>query len=252
VHKEKIGLGATTLELICQRHSIIVEPIKITAYSKAKKHTELHERALYVGSEMTAESEKVTEGDIVQYVNDETVTWKKIVVVADSLGRIEKAIGERMYTDFFLMIDEIDCFQLDSSFRESMEECLDIFKEFPPSERAMVSATALHFSDPVLAKEEKTTIRYDVPTTRTIDILFTPSKIKSVAVKRIVQLIEENGEDKVMIAYNSVMGCYDMANHLCKRYGIAREDIRILCSRKNEEKIGDYYTDLKAKTFPPK
>ena len=45
VYKEETGMGATTLEFQTPRNSIIVEPIKITASSKAFKHG-----ALYIGS----------------------------------------------------------------------------------------------------------------------------------------------------------------------------------------------------------
>ncbi|MBC7423212.1 MAG: hypothetical protein H7334_07120, partial [Ferruginibacter sp.] len=46
IHKEETGIGATTLELKAKRNSIIVEPIKVTASTKAYKE----KGAFYVGS----------------------------------------------------------------------------------------------------------------------------------------------------------------------------------------------------------
>jgi hypothetical protein len=44
IRKGETGIGATTLELKSKRNSIIVEPTRVTASSKAKKHG-----ALYIG-----------------------------------------------------------------------------------------------------------------------------------------------------------------------------------------------------------
>ena len=54
VFKDETGMGATTLELKSKRNSIIVEPIKITASSKAFEH-----KFLYVGSPTKYHPDKV-------------------------------------------------------------------------------------------------------------------------------------------------------------------------------------------------
>lgn len=87
VYKDETGLGATTLELNSQRHSIIVEPIKITASSKA-----WHHYALYISSETKYHKEPTYKPTILKYLKKETETRKKIVVVADSLRRLIWAI----------------------------------------------------------------------------------------------------------------------------------------------------------------
>lgn len=146
INKDETGMGATYLELITERNSIIVEPIKITAYSKAKKHN-----ALYVGSQMN-DDVIVTNKMIVDYCNDELIQFKKIVVVADSLPRLVDVLGGKIFEDYFLMIDEIDSFQTDANFRERMGNCIDIYKLFPKDKRALVTATVIKFSDPELSE----------------------------------------------------------------------------------------------------
>ena len=46
---------------------------------------------------------------IIEYLQKEG--YKKLLVVADSLGRLLKLIKEENYKDYFLMIDEIDVLQ---------------------------------------------------------------------------------------------------------------------------------------------
>ena len=123
VYKEETGMGATTLEIFAERNSIIVEPIKITASSKAFKHN-----CLYVGSSTKYHDKRSpTEAEINAYANDPSIKYKKIIVVADSLPKVLEAIENSVYNDFFLVLAEIDSFQLDSNYRKSMAECIDFY-----------------------------------------------------------------------------------------------------------------------------
>jgi hypothetical protein len=246
VHKEETGIGATTLELISSRNSIIVEPIRVTASSKAKDKA-----ALYVGSE-TRLHPKTSRKDIQNYVSDTAIAYKKIIVVADSLGKVTEVIGESVFTDYFLMIDEIDSFQLDSSYRGSMEKCIDIYKAFPKNARAMVSATTLDFSDPTLAEEKQTHIKYDVPTYRNIQLVYAGKRIKDAVLTQIVTLNKLYPNDKIMVAYNSVAGCLDIATHLANNSNINKNEIKILCSTSSTDKVGDYFSELESKELPAK
>ena len=159
VHKEETGMGATYLELKAKRNSIIVEPIKITAYSKAKHHI----GTLYVGSGTQEQKERTKISYINRYVENPDINQKKIIVVADSLNNVIKAIGDNVFHQYFLLIDEVDSFQMDSTFRKSMELCLDIYKKFNPTNRCLLTSTLLDFSNPDLATESKTIIKYNIP-----------------------------------------------------------------------------------------
>lgn len=244
VYKEETGMGATTLELTTPRNSIIVEPIKITASSKASKH-----KALYVGSPTKYHRNKVQFKEIKAYIENDSISPKKIVVVADSLFKVIDAIGKAAYKDYFLLIDEIDSFQMDSSFRRSMEGCMDIYKRFPIANRAMVSSTPLSFSDPVLAKEPVTVIKYDEPTYRIIN-LFYSENLKGGAVDKIKELLTSYPNDKIMVAYNSVAGCYELAEFLVKDGCIKKEEVRILCSLNSKKKVANYFAELESDILP--
>ncbi|MFM1961639.1 MAG: hypothetical protein RLZZ172_484 [Bacteroidota bacterium] len=249
LYKDETGMGATTLELKAKRHSIIVEPIKITASSKAAAVN-----ALYVGSQTKYHPDKtVPVNKIKAYANNSSIDYKKIIVVADSLSKVIKAIGPAVFNDYFILIDEIDSFQMDSVFRRSMEEVLDIYKKFDKDKRALLSATRIAFSDPILKKEPLTLIKYNQPHQRTINILTTvPSNLAGLAADYLTELSQNFPEDKVFVAYNSVSGVLDLADHLVKTGVYKIDEVKILCSSASEGRVPKYYHELDSDILPGK
>lgn len=254
VHKEETGMGATTLELKCKRNSIIVEPIKITASSKAYKHSKSAKtKVLYVGSETKFHPNKVSKSAIEQYANSARIKYKKIIVVADSLYKVIDAIGEDVFKDYFLLMDEADSFQMDSTFRRSMEECMSYYKRFEPKNRCLLSSTLLDFSDPDLIDEPQTVIKYDQPSVRDIDVIFNSGKnLLGAVVERIRKLIVGSPKEKILVAYNSVSGCFDIAEHLVKEEMNSRNKIAILCSLNSKSKVEVYFKELESDKLPNK
>jgi hypothetical protein len=107
------------------------------------------------------------------------------------------AIGSNVYKDYFLLIDEIDSFQLDSTFRRSMEMTLDYYKLFEKDKRAMISATRIDFTDPILAKEPITFIKYDNQKPRNITVVTTNrSSLQGVSIDAINKIIVNSPQDK--------------------------------------------------------
>lgn len=248
-YKDETGMGATTLEFNAKRNSIIVEPIKITASSKAYKHN-----ALYVGSPTKYHTQKApSKLTIKKYASDPSIKYKKIVVVADSLPKVIDAIGPDVFKDYFLLVDEIDSFQLDSTYRKSMELVLDIYKTFPQSSRAMLSATKIDFTDPVLHKEPVINVRYDKPKSRTIYVMTTnSSNIPGVIIDHIKHLLTTYPDDKIFVAYNTVKGSLDLCEHLVKEKIAAEKEVRILCSQASASIAEKYYQELDSEELPAK
>jgi hypothetical protein len=254
VQKDETGMGATTLELLAPRNSIIVEPIKITASSKAYNNTRNFSiPTLYVGSETKYHPKKPTKKEVLDYLNNSSIKYKKIMVVADSLKKVIAAIGPNVYKDYFLLLDEIDSFQMDSTYRKSMEECLDYYKLFEESNRCMLSATTIEFSDPILQKETRTQLCYDIPTTRNIVVIKSPTPDLLGNVKdKINEIVSSNPGHKIMVAYNSVKGCMSIAESI-KSDGLLNEaDIKILCSINSKDKVGKYFEELDSDILPGK
>jgi hypothetical protein len=249
IYKDETGMGATHLEMITPRNSIIVEPIKITASSKADNRDI---KCLYVGGPTSLHPQKITNSAIVQYLTDTTIQYKKILVVADSLSKVIKALKEINATDYFLLIDEVDSFQLDSTFRKSMEDCIDEYKDFPKEQRALLSATVMEFSDQSLFEEPVTILKYNSQVGRIINLILShKTVIQGACISVVENLLQNNPNDKILVAYNSVSGAFNIATNLINS-NLNRTDVSILCSQNSRTKVGDLYKELSSDFLPTK
>lgn len=165
--------------------------------------------------------------------------------MADSLPRLLRIIGKEHYKDYFLMIDEIDSYQYDCSYRPNMENVMDYYFQFPISHRCLVSATIGEFSNKDIVEEPIINVQFDNSQSRNINLIHTDK-----AEIRLKKLIEEiattNPDDKILIAYNSVKGCATIINSLNDNL---KSECAILCSSKNEE-ITEYYSDIVEDRLP--
>jgi hypothetical protein len=253
INKTETGIGATTLELKSERNSIIVQPLKFTASEKA----EIHDGVFYFGDLNTGRVRTRTKFHLLEeYLNNDSIIYKKISVVADSLPALVKKIGIEVFHDYFLLIDEIDCIQKDSVFRNKMEICIEIYKKFNIKKRAVISATLLSFSDPKLSEIEVsplTTIKYPKHNKGKIDV-FKCDLPKDTAFKLIGNWCTNpsNAGLKIVIAYNSVSGCLQIADTLVEKLNINKNEISIICGKStiNKNKIQSYDNKIADNKFP--
>mgnify|MGYP002748983492 FL=1 len=227
VDKKIPGIGATTLEINSKRNSIIVFPTKALAYSKHSKHP----NTLYVGSEIKGEKEKVTNQQIEEYLAKDG--YKKLLVVADSLGRLLGIIGKENYKDYFLMVDEIDVLQTDNNFRPQLENVIDYYLMFPLKNRCMVTATMKEFSNPHLKTECRFPITWKYNTHRNIDLLHTDNVTQAV-----IEKVISHPTEKVFIAYNSILQIRNIIASLDEE---TRKECAILCSEVSIKEAGEYF-----------
>ena len=224
VDKKIPGIGATTLEINSKRNSIIVFPTKALAYGKHSKHP----NTLYVGSEI--KGEKVTNQQIEEYLAKDG--YKKLLVVADSLGRLLGIIGKN-YKDYFLMIDEIDVLQTDNNFRPQLENVIDYYLMFPLKNRCMVTATMKEFINPLLKKECKFSITWIYNARRDVKLLHTNNTTQTV-----IEEIISHPRDKIFIAYNSILQIQNILSTLDEE---TRKECAILCSEASIKEAGEYF-----------
>ena len=226
VDKKIPGIGATTLEINSKRNSIIVFPTKALAYGKHSKHP----NTLYVGSEIKGQNEKVTNQQIEEYLAKDG--YKKLLVVADSLGRLLGIIGKN-YRDYFLMIDEVDVLQTDNNFRPQLENVIDYYLIFPPKNRCMVTATMKEFSNPHLKIECRFPITWQYNTHRNIDLLHTDNITQAV-----IEKVISHPTEKIFIAYNSILQIRNIIASLDEE---TRKECAILCSEASIKEAGEYF-----------
>ena len=227
VDKKIPGIGATTLEINSKRNSIIVFPTKALAYSKHSKHP----NTLYVGSEIKGEKKKVTNQQIEEYLAKDG--YKKLLVVADSLGRLLGIIGKENYKDYFLMVDEIDVLQTDNNFRPQLENVIDYYLMFPLKNRCMVTATMKEFINPLLKKECKFSITWIYNARRDVKLLHTNNTTQTV-----IEEIISHPRDKIFIAYNSILQIQNILSTLDEE---TRKECAILCSEASIKEAGEYF-----------
>lgn len=243
IDKKITGIGATTLELSTQvRDSIIVVPTKTLAYNKhIWAENQLGEKSsLYVGSPIGEIKTNVKVSDIEAYLNTDNGKRKKILVVADSLYKVIKAIGEEGYKKFFLMVDEIDTLQSDSPYRPSLENVIDYYFKFPRENRAAVTATFRDFTNQKLMEESFVIILTPELPTRDIKLIRT-NNVDMMVVEKIKELSSTDKDSKILIAYNSLDGILGIIKLLGKEY---ESECGILCSEKSYDKAKHYVNDV--------
>ena len=237
IDKRETGIGATTLELECNRNSIIVLPTRYTAKSKAS-HNGLH----YFGSDEG--SSKINLGRKVALDNylKTTSGFKKIIVVADSLQTLIEHLGPPIFKDYFILIDEIDSVQLDSSYRKNMEICIEFYKMFPINKRAVVSATLIDFTDPDLQNIPINRFNYVKYNKGKIELTSSEKPI-SVAVDILIEKLTTT-TDKIVFALNEITPLENIASFIVKNGHVNFTDIALLCGQnpRNKEKTEKYNT----------
>lgn len=260
IDKTYTGIGATTLELNCPRNSIIVVPTKSLAYNKylsgLDKET-MVAKYCYVGSAI-GDLSNTTPQQIQAYLNNADIAHKKFLVVTDSLPKVIKTIGSSVYNNYFLMLDEIDIYQSDSTFRPALEDAIDYYFRFERTQRCMVSATMQEFSHPQIQEEPHTTILYQKPTAdpeilkmlkldgtlrsnqRTLHVIHTDNPHQT-TVEKIIQLTKEHPDEKIVVAYNKVTAIRQIIALLPE--GI-RYQCGVLCSEASRQNASEYYQEL--------
>lgn len=248
IKKNRTGIGATTLELKADRNSIIVVPTKALASSKklsGRKADKTGRYYHYVGGE-TPKVRK--QPSIDAFLANGSIKPKKFIVVADSLPKLIRKIGLRKCKDYFLMVDEIDSYQYDSSYRPNLENVMDCyFSLFPPEQRCLVSATVGQFSDPRINDEPVINIRFSTPSPRKIHLNSTNNVVETTA-KKIESLSREFPEDKILVAYNSIQyGILPVIRLLGEEL---QQECAVMCSVNSRNHVDRYYAELEDELLP--
>lgn len=218
INKTETGIGATYLEAICKRNSIIVEPLRAIVTDKSKQHNCL-------GFMSGVSEETVTE-----YLNLKKDDFRKIFVVSDSVGKLITILNKYekdVYKNYFYLIDEVEQYQTEAGYRTRMGIAIDYYKEFTACNRAMMTATMYKFSNPLISTEPTTEYSYDVPKKRKITLKCTNNPTLE-AIATIKSL-----EGKTLIYFNSVDGI----NKIIELGDFKKEDCAVYCGNDSKEKV---------------
>lgn len=240
-NKCETGFGATTAEIKNIRNSIIVEPVRHTAISKQEQHG-----GFYYGTKPGRARNKKMMRDLEIYLRSSSPLPKKIFCVADRLKEVVDKIWlpEFNHLNFHLFVDEVDTVQLDSTYRKVMNVVMEIYKTFPEERRTAVTATFLDFSDPELANEPLTELRYKNPIPRKVLIVKTNNMVME-TVSQIQQKLTKNPKDKIVVAINHFKTIMQVIGLLKLRGVKFKEDeVKILASDENRVELGNFYGEV--------
>lgn len=254
-NKTMTGIGGTTLELDALRASIIVEPLNITAFSKAQKKSLIHQNTVhYFGTMQGVKKIRNIKQSLLTYLETCIKNQKhpKITCVNDQLVNLKSSIDESnifRFTDFHLLLDEIDYMQESTSFRETMQDSIEIYFKHPKNKRTLLSATVSEFFDQRLNNEKRTVIKvrdYIKIKTTLINSISIVSDIVG-HVKHLTSLSDE----KIVIAHNHI----EQINAIIKLLSegsINTDEIAVLCGEGNSVHFGNMYHRLKDGILPRK
>lgn len=143
--KAKPNIGATTIEILANRHSVIIVPNVPVIQGKVKEYPHLF--GVYQG---------VSRRDVIAYLvrQRDSSSLMKLMCTPESFCKVKNACekcGIDLYTDFFCLDDESHQLVKDSDYRPNISLPMDDFFRF--QHKALVSATPLNFSDPRFAQQ---------------------------------------------------------------------------------------------------
>ena len=215
------GCGATTLEIMTDRNSIIIVPNVPVINSKEKKFPNM--KGVY---------EDVMVSDIIKYIKENN--RYKIMTTPESFGKVKRACmqcGLNIYSDFFLLGDE--CHQLvkDVDFRGDIVLPMDDFFQF--EQKALVSATPIKFSDPRFKNFNIIEICADYDYQQDITVTHTYNIV--VALKEYL----ENHDGTICIFFNSVEGIISLIKN--EQLGMSEENTSVYCAPKSRTKLKSDY-----------
>jgi len=188
------GIKATTNEINSKRHSLLVQPNKPVIVGKRK--------ATYLKNKVFGVYEGIYVDDVISYMSNAKVKYKKIMVTPESLYKVIEAadfLGIDIYKDYFCLFDECDRTMKDVAFRKKIILPLDDFFRF--ENKAFISATAVIPSDPRFEEQQFTQViiepQYDY--SKPISVITTNNA--SILLK---ETIEENRGKTICIFLNSI------------------------------------------------
>lgn len=218
------GIGATHLEIITLRHSIIIEPNVPVIKGKKKSHK----------GKILGVYEGIYLPQIINYLKDPKVKYKKIMTTPESFHKVKEAIAEvgmDMHKEFFLLFDECDRTSKDIDFRKDIILPMEDFFKFEM--KAFVSATATIPSDPRFKKQgfEILEILPDFDYAKQLNLIQTNNPFAALK-KSLHDNIIVNENEQIFIFLNSTVGIVSVIEQL----GIQTQSA-IFCSSNSADKV---------------
>jgi len=223
IYKKITGIGATTLEIKSKRNSIIIEPNTPVIQEKIKKHNNLF--GIYEG---------VQTSQIITYLQDESIPYKKLMTTPESFDKIRKALYMMdidIYKEYFLLFDECHKLTSEINYRSSITLPMHDFWKF--EKRSLISATITNFATyPIFKKYGFRNITIEPTWHHAQNVNLYSSNNILQDINHYLEQTFKNEDDKFCFFINSV----DIIASIINALGI-QENTNIYCAEKSIEKL---------------
>lgn len=189
------GIGATTLEILSDRNSIIVEPFVPVIEGKHEFHKKLRYEKL---RPIQPVMDGVSDDAILSYLADDAIPFKKIMVTPESYWRIREILedlDEGFRSKYFILIDECEKLIQSKHFRKRIDSPLEDFFEY--SDQAMVSATPIMPSDKRFEDFNIYKVEPQFDYQRSLKLHATNNVIAA-----LVEILEKGSDEKIFVFSN--------------------------------------------------
>ncbi|MEN0054472.1 MAG: hypothetical protein AAGC65_12435 [Mucilaginibacter sp.] len=205
LHKEITGCGATSSELFTERNSIIIVPHVPVIKAKQRAHNDKYGAE----AQILGIYKGVDDIQIENYLNSKAI-YKKLITTPEGFKKILRVFTndiESLLKEYFLLFDECERIITDVSYRGAITAPIEWFIKF--ENKALVSATPLDFSHPVLASMNHYKILPEYDYRKQIKVIGTNNIIESLE-----RQLPEEPEKPVFLFINSTNCIIDIVNTL--------------------------------------
>mgnify|MGYP001591680561 CR=1 FL=1 len=228
--KGMTGIGATTLEIEADRHSIIAVPFVNMIKNKGEQHSNI----IRVYGDMTSQD---IQHEV--YLKLRSKSYVKIMVTYDSLYKLLEISAIDVTKECFLLIDEYHILLLQYMFRnKAIVKLLELAKKF--ENVCYMSATSLTDNIQLEELKDLPVLRIDWPHFSNIKIHIHEAKyVKAVIRNMIEKRIKGKEYGNYHIFYNSV---YSIAQ-IIRKLKMDPNNVKVVCrdSPENRKKLSSKY-----------
>ena len=223
LEKTLTGIGATHTEIHTKRNSIIIEPNVPVIKGKVESNSS------YFGVYGRFSEKKFTD-----YLQDESVLYKKILVTPESFYKIKQAV-EKIHIDihntYFCLFDECEKIGQGIDFRKNITFPIPDFFKF--KEKAFVSATPLQQVHDEFDRQnfKRLIIKPDYDYRVKLDLIITDTIRKTINEK--IASLEERGSQCICIFFNSPGGIKDLVS----QFNLTTDSYMIFCAEDSANKL---------------
>lgn len=238
-NKGTTGCGGTHLEITSSRHSIITGPFTNFIINKRQQS----------GDKIMGVFAGISEEEIISYLNNDQVTYKKIMVTYDSIDRVIAAISKcnmltqgrkvNVYTDFFLLIDEYHVLLNQYVFRnDAITRLLKVF----PCFRLVTFMSATPLKESLMLEELKHISSTKVVWEDVTEVVVKPVETKS-PIGYVKKIIKQRLNNEIFGNLHFFVNSVSAISKILKALNIPAEDVNVVCANKpeNQYKLGSKY-----------